>query len=121
MIAEPLISEPFCYLTTIGRRTGRPHTIEIWFAATADGRTLYLLAQRGKKSDWVRNLVAHSDVRVRVADQAWEATARPVTDPDEARRARELVCARNEGWVADRPLPTWAVTALPVALDLSVP
>jgi hypothetical protein len=24
--------EAFCYLTTTGRRTGRAHTIEIWFA-----------------------------------------------------------------------------------------
>jgi hypothetical protein len=25
-------AEPFCYLTTVGRVSGRPHTIEIWFA-----------------------------------------------------------------------------------------
>ena len=25
--------EPLLYLTTIGHRTGRPHRIEIWFAA----------------------------------------------------------------------------------------
>jgi len=24
--------EAFCYLTTTGRRTGRLHTIEMWFA-----------------------------------------------------------------------------------------
>jgi len=32
-------SEPFLYLTTRGRRSGRPHQIEIWFAAH-DGRAL---------------------------------------------------------------------------------
>src|SRR6185312_13518616 len=32
----------YCYITTTGRRSGKPHTIEIWFAL--DGRTLYLLA-----------------------------------------------------------------------------
>jgi hypothetical protein len=25
-------SQAFCYLTTTGRVSGRPHTIEIWFA-----------------------------------------------------------------------------------------
>ena len=46
--------QPFCYLTTTGRVSGRPHTIEIWFAL--QGRTLYLLSVGGDRSDWVRNL-----------------------------------------------------------------
>ncbi len=45
---------PFCYLTTAGRVSGRPHTIEIWFAL--QGRTLFLLSGGGDRSDWVRNL-----------------------------------------------------------------
>ena len=32
----------FCYLTTRGRRTGRPHTIEIWFVVI--GASAYLMA-----------------------------------------------------------------------------
>jgi nitroimidazol reductase NimA-like FMN-containing flavoprotein (pyridoxamine 5'-phosphate oxidase superfamily) len=35
-------SAEYCYITTTGRRTGRPHTIEIWFA-WHDGR-LYILS-----------------------------------------------------------------------------
>jgi nitroimidazol reductase NimA-like FMN-containing flavoprotein (pyridoxamine 5'-phosphate oxidase superfamily) len=31
-----------CHLPTIGRRSGRPRTIEIWFAT--DGDRIYLLA-----------------------------------------------------------------------------
>ncbi len=41
--------EPYAYLTTIGRRTGRPHRIEIWFAAQ-EGR-MYLLAGGRERSD----------------------------------------------------------------------
>jgi len=37
-----LASEDFCYLTTVGRRTGTRHTIEIWFAR--ENGTLYLLS-----------------------------------------------------------------------------
>ena len=29
---ERLADEDFAYLTTIGRRSGKQHTIEIWFA-----------------------------------------------------------------------------------------
>jgi hypothetical protein len=34
--------QPDCYLTTTGRVSGRPHTIEIWFAL--QDRTLYVLS-----------------------------------------------------------------------------
>jgi hypothetical protein len=46
--------EPYAYLTTVGRRTGRFHRIEIWFAVQ-DGR-MYLLSGGRERSDWVRNL-----------------------------------------------------------------
>jgi hypothetical protein len=39
MPADPrdLADEEFCYLTTTGRVTGRPHEIEIWFALEDSG------------------------------------------------------------------------------------
>ncbi len=49
-----LATEPFCYLTTTGRGSGRPHTIELWFALH-DAR-VYLLSGGGERSDWVKNL-----------------------------------------------------------------
>jgi hypothetical protein len=49
-------SQEFCYLTTTGRVSGRPHTIEIGFARR--GSTLYLLSSGGDRADWVRNLGA---------------------------------------------------------------
>jgi hypothetical protein len=45
----------FCYLTTTGRVTGQPRTIEIWFAL--HGRILYMLAGGGRNAQWVQNLV----------------------------------------------------------------
>lgn len=35
---QPSHRDNDCYLTTAGRRTGRPHRIETWYAA--DGNTL---------------------------------------------------------------------------------
>ena len=62
---------PFCYLTTTGRVSGRPHTIEIWFALSAGGRTLYILTYR--RSDTVANLRKDPDVTVRVgATERWK-------------------------------------------------
>ncbi|MFN2613248.1 MAG: nitroreductase family deazaflavin-dependent oxidoreductase [Actinomycetota bacterium] len=109
-----LDGERFCYVTTTGRRTGKPHTIEIWYAA--HDRTLYLLMGGGERADTVRNLRAGPRVRVRLGDETFEASARVVEDADEAARARTLV-PRKYAHEEDG-LDEWAQSALPVAIDL---
>jgi deazaflavin-dependent oxidoreductase (nitroreductase family) len=119
MPAEPRSAEDdYCYLTTTGRRTGRPHRIEIWFAA--DGGTLYLLAGGGRSSDWVRNLDAEPAVVVELGASSHRGRARVLDgarDADEAERGRSLVfgkyAARSTG-----DLRSWRQRALPVAIDL---
>ena len=114
--ANGLDAEQFCYLETIGRVSGRPHTVELWYAAA--GRTLYLLAGGGDRADWVRNLRARPRVRVRVGAVTFGATAEEVVDPAEGARARELLAAKYYGWRGG-PLPNeWARRALAVAIRL---
>jgi deazaflavin-dependent oxidoreductase (nitroreductase family) len=108
--------EDFCYLTTIGRVSGQPHEIEIWFAVA--GHTLYLLAGAGQRSDWVRNLMAHPIVRVRLRDDTFDAHGRviePSTMEDE--RARQLVFDKYQPRY-DGDLVEWRARSLPVAIDL---
>ncbi len=106
----------YVYLTTTGRRTGRPHTIEIWAAAHA-GR-LYLMAGGRERADWVRNLRADPAVQVRAGDEVRAGRARLVTDAAEEALARRLLAAKYQGWRAGEDLTEWARTALPVAIDL---
>jgi deazaflavin-dependent oxidoreductase (nitroreductase family) len=115
-----LRGEDFCYLTTTGRRTGDPHTIEIWFGMPDDGRAVYLLSGGGDRSDWVRNLVANPAVGVRFgAPRATDVPghARLVEAADEEEAARRLLAAKYQGWDEGRPLSSWARTALCVAVD----
>lgn len=109
----------YCYLTTIGRRTGRPHTIEIWFGASGD--TAYLLSGGGFGSDWVANLHRDPSVRLRVGGTEYPATARILSSGDEERLARRLLAAKYQGWAEGRPMSGWATSALPVAIDLISP
>jgi deazaflavin-dependent oxidoreductase (nitroreductase family) len=106
-------SEPYAYLTTIGRRTGRPHRIEIWFAAQ-DGR-VYLLAGGRERSDWVRNLQAHAQVTVELGDETHAGAARVLqAGTAEDQCARELLVGKyREGDNLDE----WGRTALPVAIE----
>ena len=66
----------YLYLTTTGRRSGRPRQIEIWFTRH-DGR-YYLVAEHGRRAHWVQNLLADSAVRVRVGTRRFRAQARVV-------------------------------------------
>jgi deazaflavin-dependent oxidoreductase (nitroreductase family) len=111
--------QSYCYLTTTGRRTGRPHTIEIWFGTPSDptGR-IYLMSGGGERSDWVRNLQVDPRVRVRIGDVTWEGSASVVGDSAEEARVRNLLAAKYQGWREGRPLSNWARTALPIAIDL---
>ena len=111
-----LASEAFCYLTTTGRVTGRPHTIEIWFAI--EGHTLYMLSGGRDGSDWVKNLMRTPDVMVRIAGERFEGRARVVEDAGEDELARRLLVEKYEG--SPGSLASWRRRALPVAVDLSV-
>jgi deazaflavin-dependent oxidoreductase (nitroreductase family) len=108
-----LDDEQFCYLTTTGRVTGRPHEIEIWFSL--DGDTLYMLSD-SHNSDWVENLRRTPEVAVRIAGERFEGSARVVADEREDELARRLLIEKYEGDPGS--LSNWRRTALPVAVDL---
>lgn len=109
-------SEAFCYLTTRGRRTGDPHQIEIWFAA--NGSTIYLLSGGGERSDWVKNVVAEPEVRVRIRAHEFGGRGRIVEEPSEEEWARSALFDKYDaGYGGD--LTGWSRSALPIAVDLT--
>jgi deazaflavin-dependent oxidoreductase (nitroreductase family) len=112
-----LADESFAYLTTTGRVSGKPHTIEIWFAL--DGTTMYMLSGGGDRADWVKNIRKDGNVRVRVGSRTVSARARIVRAGTAAdTRARELLDGKYMGWSEGKRLSSWARGALPVAIDL---
>jgi deazaflavin-dependent oxidoreductase (nitroreductase family) len=107
--------EPFAYLTTIGRVSGRPHEIEIWFAA--DGRSVYFLSGGRDRADWVRNLQRTAHVTVRIGGRTVAGTGRVISPASaEDGHARDLVWRKYTGPGND--LRSWRDSALAVAVDL---
>lgn len=102
----------FLYLTTTGRRSGRPHRIEIWY--TVDKHQFFIISGGGTESDWVQNLIAYPNVVVEVGEHRWEAIASMHTDP--AHEARGLLAGRYQGWTPDQPLTDWASDGLVIQL-----
>jgi deazaflavin-dependent oxidoreductase (nitroreductase family) len=112
-----LAKEDFCYLTTTGRVTGRPHEIEIWFALIPERRALYMLSGGGDRSDWVKNLRRDPDVEVRIAGERYSGRAREARDAEEDELARRLLVEKYES--SPGRLENWRRSALPVVVDLT--
>jgi deazaflavin-dependent oxidoreductase (nitroreductase family) len=107
-----------CDVETIGRATGLPRRIEIWFAADPERDRIFLLSGGRDRAHWVRNIRRDPRVRVRIGGRWFMGAAREVEGgPDEA-LARRLLAAKYYGWSEGRPLGRWARTALPIAIDL---
>lgn len=116
-LSAKLADEDYCYITTTGRVSGDPHTVEIWFGAHGD--TIYVLAGSRHGADFVRNAKKQPAVDVRIATTRFAGQARIVTDAVEDALARTLLLEkyappRYEGDLAD-----WGSDALPVAFDLT--
>ena len=72
-------------ITTIGRKTGRPRRIEIWFY-NVDGRLF--LTGKPYHRDWYANLLAHPEFTFHLkhsVEADLPARARPISDQAERR------------------------------------
>jgi deazaflavin-dependent oxidoreductase (nitroreductase family) len=97
-------------ITTIGRKTGLPHRLEIWFH-NLDGR-LYITGLPGHR-DWYANLQANPEFTFQLKKSVQAdlpARARPIVDKLERRAvlAKILKTLDRDGdleeWVARSPL-----------------
>ena len=82
-------------ITTVGRRTGQPRRMEIWFHRT-QGR--YIITGTPGRRDWYANLVANPGFTFHLKESVkadLPATAVPITDPDEK---RALLLGAPEIW-----------------------
>ena len=110
---ESVVDKQVLYLTTVGRQTGLPREIEIWFVVQC-GR-LYLFAETGEAAGWVKNIRRNPKVTVRIGEWHIDAIAR-VLDRQVDSKLRDQVADianRKYGWgdglpVEITPLPSCA-------------
>jgi deazaflavin-dependent oxidoreductase (nitroreductase family) len=66
-------------LTTIGRKSGRETSRPVWFVQHGD--QLHLIPVTGTDSQWYKNVLNKSTVRVAAGGAEYTAPATPITDP----------------------------------------
>ena len=92
------------YLTTVGRSSRLPRTIEIWFIAHQGD--LYLFAEHHHQAGWVKNIEKNPLVHVRIGDAELEARGRildPNLDADLWRTVQDLA-TQKYGWGEGLPV-----------------
>jgi deazaflavin-dependent oxidoreductase (nitroreductase family) len=116
LLSKELAALDFCYITTTGRTTAKPHRIEIWFAADRDRDTIYMMSGGRDRADWVRNMVAAPRCTVEIGDTSFVGYARVIDGTSEDEIARTLV---HDKYARGDDLASWRATALPIAIDLT--
>lgn len=77
-------------LTTIGRKSGTPRSVTIWFVI-ADPRRMHVQHSSRAKAHWYQNLLKNPDVQMDFGDGPIKGRARPVTDTGEIDAILRLV------------------------------
>lgn len=103
---ERLAQTSNCRITTRGRRTGKPHSVTIWFAVGEDG-TVCLGTLRLDR-DWPKNVEKHPEVEIALGDLKLRGEARLVTEEPKRSRIegllrRKYLVSRIAGWFGFRP------------------
>jgi deazaflavin-dependent oxidoreductase (nitroreductase family) len=115
---QDIADKKVLYLTTVGRRSGLPREIEIWFVIHCD--RFYLFSETGEAAAWVKNIRCNPEVVVRIKEPRIRATARVLDreiDRSCGRKSRRLLNVNMNGVTGCR----WKLPPLCLARPPSTP
>ena len=100
-----IASRKTLHLTTTGRRTGKRHTVEVWFAA---GKDKLYLSHEGKETDWMKNIKKNSKVTMAIGDRKFEGKATYLQDgTDESWRGKVALYEKYYGNSTKEVIEDW--------------
>jgi len=98
-------TEKFIYLTTTGRKTGKPHRVELWFAVADDH--IYL-SHEGRETDWMRNIKKNPEVTFEIGGTKFTGNARYLQpDESEAVKAKLALYLKYYGKAEESIIDDW--------------
>ncbi|MGE0825289.1 MAG: nitroreductase/quinone reductase family protein [Candidatus Binatia bacterium] len=72
---QALNRESLVHLTVTGRKSGKPHTVKIWFATDASKGKVYVTSARGADAQWVKNLRKTPHAKLQIGNTTFDGTA----------------------------------------------
>lgn len=92
MLVAGVAPRAFALIETTGRRSGRRRLTPV--GNGLDGEVFWLVSEHGEDSAYVKNLVAHPQVRVKIG-RGWHSGTATLVPDDDARARRERLDRRN--------------------------
>jgi deazaflavin-dependent oxidoreductase (nitroreductase family) len=93
-------------LTTVGRKSGKPHRVTIW--VVTDGHRVSIRSGEGLRRHWPQNLLARGEGEIQLGKLRVKVKPRLVTDTSEARAVSALYRRKYGSFVRaskpDQPL-----------------
>ena len=83
-------------MTTIGRKTGKRRTSEIWFVV--EGNHLFVQAGKKARKGWLANIRSNPEVDLDIDGTELHGRASVISDPAEGQRV--LALFRQKYWLA---------------------
>ena len=109
--------EKYIHLTTSGRKTGKPHNVELWFAV--GGNRVYL-SHEGEETDWVKNMKKNRSVKFEIGGRTFIGNARLLEDhTEEAWTAKMVLYEKYYGKAAKEIIEDWFSLSKLVAVELA--
>lgn len=117
-LLKEMAGDDYCYVTTIGRTSGEPREIEIWFGV--NGNFIYLISGAGEKSNWVKNMRANPNVNVRIRERTFKGLVHFMGADSEEGMVRTMMASKYQGWRAGHTFSDWARAGLVVGIELGL-
>lgn len=100
-----IASQKTLRLTTHGRKTGKKHTVEIWFAVSKD--KVYL-SHEGKETDWMKNIQKNRRVFLDIGGIKLEGRANYLQDAtDESWAGKVALYEKYYGKASRETIEDW--------------
>lgn len=122
LIERGLAPNAFAVLETTGRRTSEPHRTPVGNGLLGDA--FWVIAERGTRADYVRNLQQQPRVRVLVDGQWHTGTATVLPDDDVGERVQAILAGhpdlarRLDAKLLDLSVAVYGSSPLTVRIDL---
>ena len=98
-------SQKLLRLTTVGRKTRAPHTVELWFAVR-DGKVY--LSHEGEETDWMKNIKKNARVSFEIGDSNFAGKGRYLEEhTDEANTAKAALYEKYYGKASKEVIKDW--------------